>query len=315
MLRQGPLGGHGTPTLLVSVGVAVLVSAILLGGAAAASSAPPQTSPPSPVPLPHGDPSVGETRSFAGPTALPQLTATEVEVAPPAPDVPNEPAGTDLQTTGVPSESAPPPGPNPAVPSPGTSASFSGLVRGRYATYNDSAPPDTIGAVGPNHVVTASNFTVRIQNRSGTELSTFGLLSFFQGAFPTLTFTFDPKVMYDEMSDRWILVAIAEARSAASSVLIAVSNTGDPTGAWFVRRDDADSTDTVWADYPSIAFNSKWIVVTTNDFLIMHRAASTAAGCTSTTRPPFIARRSMHRRFSTCHSPPSRIRHSRSPLR
>ena len=73
------------------------------------------------------------------------------------------------------------------------------------------------------------------------------------------------------MSDRWILVAIGSdtvASSATSSVLLAVSNTGDPTGAWFFRRDDADSTDTVWADYPSIAFNNKWIIVTTNDFLI-----------------------------------------------
>jgi hypothetical protein len=44
-----------------------------------------------------------------------------------------------------------------------------------------SMPPDTNGAVGPNHLLVATNGTVRIQDRAGTVLSSVNLLSFWSG--------------------------------------------------------------------------------------------------------------------------------------
>src|SRR5207253_2323105 len=39
-----------------------------------------------------------------------------------------------------------------------------------FNPFNSGEPPDTHGAVGPNNVISSSNFQLRVQNRSGTAL-------------------------------------------------------------------------------------------------------------------------------------------------
>ncbi len=131
---------------------------------------------------------------------------------------------------------------------------------------NTSIPPDTHGAVGPNHVMTMLNTQVRIQDRSGTtNFSTVSLNNWWSsvGGF---SYAFDPKVLYDPYNNRWIATACTDAQIGSSSVLIAVSQTSDPTGAWYRNRIDADAGNIIWADYPSIGFNKNWIVVQVNMF-------------------------------------------------
>src|SRR5207253_284713 len=99
--------------------------------------------------------------------------------------------------------------------------------------------PDTMGAVGPNHIMTTLNTQVRIQNRSGGTISTTSLDNFWAslGGNPS---TFDPRVMYDPFNDRWIVSALADSESASSSVLVGVSENSNPTGNWFLYRVDVD---------------------------------------------------------------------------
>lgn len=131
---------------------------------------------------------------------------------------------------------------------------------------NTSIPPDTNGAVGPNHLMVACNTQVRIQQRDGTVLSTVSLDAFWSSVGnPNV---FDPKVLYDPFADRWMFTTTANARSANSSITIGVSQTSDPTGNWNLFRIDADSANQVWADFPSIGFNNKWIAVSANMFTI-----------------------------------------------
>ena len=127
-------------------------------------------------------------------------------------------------------------------------------------------PPDTHGAVGPNHVMTTLNSQVRIQDRSGNVLSTVSLEFFWLSL--GVTDVFDPKVFYDHSAGRWIFVAMTERLSPRSGVLLAVSQTSDPTGNWFRYLLDGDATDTLWADYPSVGFNKDWIVISANMFPI-----------------------------------------------
>ncbi len=131
---------------------------------------------------------------------------------------------------------------------------------------NNVIPPDTHGAVGPNHLMVVLNTQVRIQDRTGTPLSTVSLDSFW--ASLSNPDVFDPKVLYDPFADRWMFTAMADPRLATSSVLIGVSQTSDPTGTWNLYRIDVDATDMVWADYPSMGFNKDWIVVSTNMFTV-----------------------------------------------
>ena len=154
----------------------------------------------------------------------------------------------------------PPPEREPTVVlSPAPAASFAAL-----GDNNTRIPPDTMGAVGPNHLMVTLNTEVRVQNRSGTALSTVSLESFWA---PTgAVISFDPKLVYDPFGNRWIFSAVSSPASADSSVLIGASQTSDPTGSWNLYRIDADATDMNWADFPSLGFNKNWVVVSVNTF-------------------------------------------------
>ncbi|HEX8650555.1 MAG TPA: proprotein convertase P-domain-containing protein [Pyrinomonadaceae bacterium] len=154
----------------------------------------------------------------------------------------------------------------PLVASPAPSSTFKALEDN-----NTSIPPDTHGAVGPNHLMVVLNTQIRIQNRTGTTISTVSLDSFWAGmpgpwASGSDPSTFDPKVLYDPYNNSWMFTVTADGDEPTSAVLIAVSKTSDPTGLWNRYKVDADSTGAAWADYPSLGFNKNWIVVTVNMF-------------------------------------------------
>ncbi len=152
----------------------------------------------------------------------------------------------------------------PLIPSPTPSTNFLGLVDNQQVV-----PPDTMGAVGHDHVVTILNDRMRIQDRAGNVISTASTDSFWAplAAQMGIAFnTFDPRVYYDRHTGRYIYVITANARQANSAILLAVSRYGDPTREWNLYGVDADSTNVDWADFPSVGFNQNWIVVTVNIF-------------------------------------------------
>lgn len=129
---------------------------------------------------------------------------------------------------------------------------------------NTAIPPDTMGAVGLTHVMTALNTQFRVQSRTGTVLTTVAHDAFWQ-----TTGAFDPKVFYDHAAHRWIVVALDGAYEATSSLLIAVSDTADPTGTWTIHDIPADQNLIgAWGDFPMVGFNAKHFVVTLNMFQI-----------------------------------------------
>ncbi|HET6993444.1 MAG TPA: hypothetical protein VFI06_00620 [Chitinophagaceae bacterium] len=130
---------------------------------------------------------------------------------------------------------------------------------------NTTIPPDIGAAAGPNHLMIALNSEVRIQNKTGTTLSTVSLGNFFS-TLAGVSGVFDPKVLYDPFAQRWMITAPCNRRTATSSICLGISATNDPTGTWDLYLFDADGTNTNWFDYPSIGFNRNWIVVTGNMF-------------------------------------------------
>ncbi len=126
-------------------------------------------------------------------------------------------------------------------------------------------PPDTNGAVGPNHVMAPTNERIVIQNRQGQVLTSTWLTSFWNTTWPDINPAWDPNIRYDPYEDRWILVCMANYQEIGSSLLIAVSATSDPTGAWYLRRIYADPSNTTTFDHPRLGFNNNWIVVTGNE--------------------------------------------------
>jgi hypothetical protein len=136
-------------------------------------------------------------------------------------------------------------------PSPPPVASFEALSSGP-----EIHPPDTHGAVGPNHLMVTLNSQVRIQDRSGNPVSTVPLWAFWErlsAGGPAEVF--DPRVVYDPYADRWITIAVG---SNPRSLLVGVSQTGDPTGSWNLYKINPAPLN---VDFPNLGFNKDWIVV------------------------------------------------------
>src|SRR5207237_81125 len=97
-------------------------------------------------------------------------------------------------------------------------------------------PPDTMGAVGPNHFMEVINGAVAIYNKSGTRLSLVTLTSFFTVTISGTTYprgyAFDPRLLYDRHSGRWFATAMEVNSQVQNGVILAVSRTNDPTGTW-----------------------------------------------------------------------------------
>jgi hypothetical protein len=169
---------------------------------------------------------------------------------------------------GVQVEEAPPGSPGKGRPhrSPKPRLSFAGTGDSGWI------PPDTQGAVGPNHIVETLNGEVQIAGRNGVVLKSVTLLNFWSSV-GGITEVFDPRVTYDPYNDRWITSGGANPSAASAAILIGVSQTGDPTGAWSLYKVAADPTGTTWADAPTLGFNVNWIVVQANMFTMANGSA------------------------------------------
>ncbi|CAN5339988.1 hypothetical protein BH10ACI3_BH10ACI3_11490 [soil metagenome] len=97
-------------------------------------------------------------------------------------------------------------------------------------------PPDTIGDVGPNHYVQAVNLLVRVFDKSGTAVTApFKLSQLFAplGTACSSRNDGDPIVLYDPLADRWLISQYCT-NFPPFRQMIAISKTGDPTGAYFL---------------------------------------------------------------------------------
>ena len=100
------------------------------------------------------------------------------------------------------------------------------------------APPDPSGAVGPNHYMEMVNVRFQIWNKTGTSLlgpANLGTIwAGFPGPWSSSLNDGDPIVLYDEVADRWFAseFSLPNFPNGPFYMLIAVSQTGDPTGSW-----------------------------------------------------------------------------------
>lgn len=121
----------------------------------------------------------------------------------------------------------------PTAAAPATTVNFEGVNN-----LNGVLPPDTNADVGPNHYVQWVNLSFAVYNRSGSVV--YGpadgrtLWKGFGGACEARN-DGDPIALYDEHADRWLMTqfALPNYPSGPYYQCIAVSQTGDPTGAYY----------------------------------------------------------------------------------
>ncbi len=168
-----------------------------------------------------------------------------------------------LKTKGPEAPPAPAPSPLSVLPggtSPSVTTSTIGL---RQSESGGFYPPDTQVAAGPGHIVEAVNLEGRIWDKSNLAqpVLTFNLCTFF--LLPNCNFASDPKVRFDPVSGRWF-IAIITYKSPTGTWKLAVSQSGDPTGIFFVYT--IRSARGTFPDFPAVGMSQDKIVLTGNAF-------------------------------------------------
>lgn len=134
-------------------------------------------------------------------------------------------------------------------------------------------PPDPIGDVGPNHYVEMINLAYAVYNKQGALLAGPAAIGDLWEGFAVDDCTDpsgDPVVLYDQFADRWLLSQFTT-RGPLYYDCVAISQTGDPTGAYyryaFVTQPDANLPGTYYfPDYPKYSVWKDSYVLTTRDF-------------------------------------------------
>ena len=115
-------------------------------------------------------------------------------------------------------------------------------------------PPDSHGAIGKTHFVEVTTKHLDIYLRDGTRVKSISLDSFF--GYPT-QLLFDPRCVYDQIYNRWIITANAYPESnTVQRLFIAVSKTSDPTGSYYIYNIDVNTNDNddLW-DFPQLGMD------------------------------------------------------------
>ena len=98
-------------------------------------------------------------------------------------------------------------------------------------------PPDTDGAVGPNHYVQIVNLLFAVYSKTGTRLYGPAAINSIWNGFGGDCETHndgDPIALYDHFADRWMISQPAWNQwTGPYYQCIAISTTGDPTGSWY----------------------------------------------------------------------------------
>jgi len=148
----------------------------------------------------------------------------------------------------------------PATSGPALAGSFEGIGAGIPGFYVSYDPSDVNGAIGPNEYFQVVNASIAVFGRDGSIILAPEPISTVWAGFGGLCETTnggDPIVLYDRAADRWLLSQLAYSGANGTSVpylnCIAVSTSGDPTGAYyryaFPRSELPDYTKlSVWPD-------------------------------------------------------------------
>ena len=168
----------------------------------------------------------------------------------------------------------------PAIPA--TSANFEGLSNlDNFNIFGFRVnPPDPVGDVGPNHYVEIINLIFAVYDKSGNRLLGPVDTGTLWSNFPVPDCTDpsgDPIVLYDQLTDRWILSQFTtrgfdengDFNGLPFYNCVAVSQTGDPTGAYYryaFITSQPNSTSAFFPDYPKYGVWTNSYVITSRDF-------------------------------------------------
>jgi hypothetical protein len=148
----------------------------------------------------------------------------------------------------------------PSIVAPPVTAQF-------QATYDTDQgyPSDANGAVGPRQILSVSNQRYAVADRSGKIL--WQDLNYGFWSDPNVAAggnEYDARAAYDPVADRWVIISLFDRGTSDSTLLVAVSASGDPTGTWKRFRIPVGGTVVTFLDFTRLALTRDAIVITAN---------------------------------------------------
>jgi Secretion system C-terminal sorting domain len=131
-------------------------------------------------------------------------------------------------------------------------------------------PSDNTIAISRNGIiVSCDNDQILYIDTNGVISNDYFLWNDFLDSNTALLFDkYDPRVLYDNANDRFIMTVLhAPANTAANSIIMGYSKTNNPVDGWHIYNLPGNPfNDSTWIDFPSIGINKKDVFITLNMF-------------------------------------------------
>ncbi len=139
------------------------------------------------------------------------------------------------------------------------------LLKGFSGNLGNSVPLDNdIAISNGGYILSVVNSNIRCYDDTG-KLIFNKSLSTLDSVINQFTWISDPRVIYDHVADRFILVCFSGALSTNSHIIVGFSSTNNPSNDWnFYLLDGASFNDSTWSDYPIISVSNHDLFITFN---------------------------------------------------
>ena len=142
---------------------------------------------------------------------------------------------------------------------------------------SNMVPSDCNGSVSAGYYVQAVNSLYSVYSKTGTLLvGPLAINSLFSGLPGSGYNDGDPIVLFDDQADRWVITEMS-VNGTNDYLLVAISQTNDPTGSWYAYSFDVDDMPDypkfgIWRDGYYIGTNKKSTVITDQeDIFVIER--------------------------------------------
>lgn len=113
-------------------------------------------------------------------------------------------------------------------------------------------------------IVAVQNTTFTVLDTTGAELKDVSLAS-FSTELSLKQHKYDPRVLYDPETDRFIVVILNGSDDSTNFIVVGFSQTNDPVGVWNLYTLPGNPLgDSSWSDYPIIALHNGELFLTIN---------------------------------------------------
>ncbi|MBS1731416.1 MAG: T9SS type A sorting domain-containing protein [Bacteroidetes bacterium] len=144
--------------------------------------------------------------------------------------------------------------------SPKPLLSFQGSKENKSKIY----PPDPSGAVGPSYVMHTNNQEYVISDKTGTNVLTLPVDSFWNGYAGSVYAIGYPHVEYDAQLSHFYISTLGVTTTGDYSLMFGASVTNDPTGNWNLYALSLGSE--FIQDAPQMGYSKRWFTMSTMQY-------------------------------------------------